>query len=561
MYKYSYTINISFDIILDMKTSQTEKKNVVFSFLGIEKDQKESTFRPNIELCEQDNLHIDELYLFHQPNHSAFGEEIKAEIEDLSKGIHVELIELERDAFTLDSVFPKLKEYFSNFTFNHNEKTYYLHLATGTHIELICFFLLAEWNSFTLLQTIPKNNNPSSQINTINLREKRYRFLGERKIKTETDEECINALKQGIDTKNETFNKLIKEINFVVQHCDRPILLTGPTGAGKTKLAKLIYEVLKSTGKLTGEFVQHNCATLCGDLVESTLFGHVKGAFTGALEDREGAFAIANGGLLFLDEIGELPLDTQAKLLKVIDDDEKTFYKVGSNKIESSSFRLICGTNKNLEEEVKNKCFRRDLLERINTWPYRLPGLAERREDIEPNLEFEIRKLNEKEEEKEKEKEKILFTVQFTKEAKDTFLEYAKTSPWEGNFRELNKIVTRMAVFSKKTNGKITKEIVDNEISRVNNSASHLAPVESPSSSINLNDFLDEGYETKYNPLDLYVLSHIIQVCKDSETQAEAGRKLFKKKLSNHSDRMSKELKKFGLTWEKIKHPKNHPTA
>lgn len=558
MYKYSYTINISFDIILDMKTTQTEKKNVVFSFLGIEKDQKESTFRPNIELCEQDNLHIDELYLFHQPNHSAFGEKIKAEIEDLSKGIRVELIELERDAFTLDSVFPKLKEYFSNFTFNHNEKTYYLHLATGTHIELICFFLLAEWNSFTLLQTIPKSKTSSTRINKINLHEERYIILNEREIKTKTDQQRINALKQGINTKNRTFNDLIEEINYVVQHDDHPILLTGPTGAGKTNLAKLIYEILFDDKKKYDKFHSLNCATLCGGLVESELFGHVKGAFTGADIDHIGIFEKANGGLLFLDEIGELPLDTQAKLLKVIEDNR--FRPVGSTEEKESHFRLICGTNKNLDEEVKHNRFRRDLLERINTWPYRLPGLAERREDIEPNLEFEIRKLNEKEKKKEEEKEKILFTVQFTEEAKNLFLEYSETSPWEGNFRELKKLITRMAVFSKKNGGKITQAIVKNEITRIKNSSQCLVSVESPSSSINLNDFLEEGYETKYNALKLHILRYIIQVCKESKTQTEAGKKLFNN-TKNPSDRISKELQKFGLTWEKIKHPKNHPTA
>ena len=549
MYKYSYTINISFDIILDMNTTQTKKKNVVFSFLGIEKDQKENTFRPNIELCEQEDLTIDELYLFHQPNHSAFGKEIKAEIEDLSKGICVELVSLQRDAFKLDSVFPKLKTHFSNFQFKHEEANYYLHLATGTHIELICFFLLAEWNSFTLLQTIPKSKTHPTRINKINLHEERYLILNEREITTKTDQQRINALKQGINTKNRTFNVLIEEINYVVQHDDHPILLTGPTGAGKTNLAKLIYEILFDDKEKYDKFHSLNCATLCGGLVESELFGHVKGAFTGADINHIGIFEKANGGLLFLDEIGELPLDTQAKLLKVIED--KKFRPVGSTDEKESSFRLICGTNKNLDEEVKHNRFRRDLLERINTWPYRLPGLAERREDIEPNIEFEIKTRNEKQKDK----------VQFTEEAKDLFLEYSETSPWEGNFRELKKLITRMAVFSKKNGGKITQAIVKNEINRIKNSSQCLVSVESPSSSINLNDFLDEGYETKYDPLDLYVLSHIIQVCKDSETQADAGRKLFKKDLSNHSDRMSKKLEQFGLTWEKIKHPKNHPTA
>ncbi len=528
-----------------MDTTHTKKKNVVFSFLGIEKDQKESTFRPNIELCEQDNLHIDELYLFHQPNHSAFGEEIKAEIKDLSKGIHVELVSLERDAFTLDSVFPKLKTHFSNFQFKHEEANYYLHLATGTHIELICFFLLAEWNSFTLLQTIPKNNNPSSQINTINLREERYLILNEREIKTETEKRQLK-LKQGIQTQNKAFNTLIEEIEEIAAISPYPILLMGPTGAGKTQLAKQIAQ-LNESPKKKPTFIAVNCATLTGDLAQSSLFGYKKGAFTGAIEDYQGYLEQADGGTLFLDEIGELPLETQAMLLKAIE--EHKFYPLGSNEIKEPKFRLICGTNRDLEEQVQKGTFRKDLLERINVWSYRLPGLAERREDIDPNIDYELSLLNNPP----KDEERPNNPIAFTEEAREHFLRYAlnENTRWEGNFREFHKMFLRMGAYAQKDGNRITFEIVEREIDR-NTKKTYTPTKVQKEPPINLKELLGDTF-SKYGNLDLQQLEYIITICKSSKTRDEAGQKLFKAGLTNYSDRISKALGKFNLKWDNVK--------
>ena len=142
---------------------------------------------------------------------------------------------------------------------------------------------------------------------------------------------------------------------------------------------------------MQGEFIDVNCATLRGDGAMSALFGHVKGSFTGALHARAGYLKAADDGLLFLDEIGELGFDEQAMLLKAIE--EKRFFPMGGDKEVASDFQLIAGTHRDLAQDVRAGRFREDLFARINTWLYTLPGLKDRREDIEPNLDFELDRI------------------------------------------------------------------------------------------------------------------------------------------------------------------------
>src|SRR4029079_9293184 len=163
-----------------------------------------------------------------------------------------------------------------------------------------------------------------------------------------------------------------------------PILLMGPTGAGKSQLARRVFELQKSRRQIGGAFVEVNCATVRGDGAMSALFGHKKGAFTGANADRPGLLKTANKGVLFLDEIGELGADEQAMLLRALE--EKLFLPLGADKETGSDFMLIAGTNKDLNTAVHRGQFRDDLLARINLWTFRLPGLRERLEDIEPNI-------------------------------------------------------------------------------------------------------------------------------------------------------------------------------
>ena len=331
---------------------------------------------------------------------------------------------------------------------------------------------------------------------------------------------------------------MIDEIERVALRSKAPILLMGPTGAGKSLLARRIYELKKSKHQVAGPFVEVNCATLKGDGAMSALFGHRKGAFTGAVADRPGLLRAADKGMLFLDEIGELGLDEQAMILRAIED--KRFLPVGSDKEAASEFQLIAGTNRALGEAVASGAFRDDLYARLNLWTFELPGLAERREDIEPNLDYELDRFAEREGDR----------ASFNKEARQRYLAFA-TAPdahWPGNFRDLAASVTRMATLSPK--GRIDLDCVHAEIQRLkrlwsgqlHNDGGILAEVLGPEKLAEIDRF------------DRVQLEETLRVCRLSRSLSEAGRTLFsasraKRSTPNDADRLRKYLARFGLDW------------
>ena len=161
-----------------------------------------------------------------------------------------------------------------------------------------------------------------------------------------------DIIRVGIRTKNPVFNQLVKDIEHVARHSTAPILLSGATGTGKTIMARRIYELRLQTGMVTGPLVEVNCASFRGDSAMSALFGHVRGAFTGATSERKGMLAMAHSGILFLDEVGELGPDVQALLLKAVE--EKRFFPFGSDKPVFSNFQLITATNRDLFNDARN---------------------------------------------------------------------------------------------------------------------------------------------------------------------------------------------------------------
>jgi transcriptional regulatory protein RtcR len=310
-------------------------------------------------------------------------------------------------------------------------------------------------------------------------------------------------------------------------------------------LAKRIYELKKNRRAVEGAFVEVNCATVRGDAAMSALFGHVKGAFTGAQKDRPGLLRAADKGVLFLDEVGELGLDEQAMLLQALE--EKTFLPLGSDDEAHSNFQLIAGTNRDLFAAVRHGRFREDLLARINLWTFSLPGLKNRSEDIEPNLDFELDRFA----------EKAGRRVTFSKEARDTFLAFAlsPTANWSGNFRDLNAAVARMATLA--PGGRISTDIVEEETKRL--LASWSTPGESPSPSpAGVQEFLDERQLEELDLFDRAQLAFVVDVCRRSRSLSDAGRTLFgasraRKTFSNDADRLRKYLARFGVEFSQLR--------
>ncbi len=269
-------------------------------------------------------------------------------------------------------------DFATHYPFDTDNEEYLVHITTGTHVAQICWFLLTEarYLPASLLQTGPAAKGSSDEAiaagvcSVIDLDLSRYATLTSRFQREQ--QQSVSFLKSGIDTRNTTFNQLIDQIERVALRSTAPILLTGPTGAGKSFLAKRIFQLRQSRHPVPGRLMAVNCATLRGDNAMSTLFGHVKGAFTGAQQARTGLLREADGGVLFLDEIAELGLDEQAMLLKAIE--EKTFFPFGSDKEVHSDFQLIAGTHRNMQKWVDDGRFREDLYARINMWTFALPG-------------------------------------------------------------------------------------------------------------------------------------------------------------------------------------------
>jgi len=211
---------------------------------------------------------------------------------------------------------------------------------------------------------------------------------------------------------------------------DSTVLILGETGTGKELVAGAIHA---ASGRRGGPLVKVNCAALPRELVESELFGHEKGAFTGALAQRRGRFELADGGTLFLDEVGELPLEAQAKLLRALQ--EREFERVGASKSLRSNVRVIAATNRDLQAQVGRGAFRADLFYRLNVFPIALPPLRERREDI-PDLARHIAS-------------KVALRLGRELEAvSPAFIERAGAQPWPGNVRELENVIERALIMS-----------------------------------------------------------------------------------------------------------------
>jgi DNA-binding NtrC family response regulator len=212
------------------------------------------------------------------------------------------------------------------------------------------------------------------------------------------------------------------------------VLILGESGVGKEVLARSVHN---NSDRAFGSFVKINCAALPDSLIESELFGHEKGAFTGALKTKKGKFELAHGGTLLLDEIGEMPMAAQAKLLRVLQ--EKEVIRVGGDEEIAVDVRVVCTTNRNLEEEVKEGRFREDLFYRLNVIPVTIPPLRERKEDIPYLVRFFIERFN----------DENGYSVE---DADESVWSLLQNYDWPGNIRQLENAVERAMVFAKTAN-------------------------------------------------------------------------------------------------------------
>lgn len=551
-------------------------------------------WRPLIELLRMNDFKVDKLCFF-----------ISYKYEHLVPSMIADMLHLSPDTEIVPTITPldgvltyedigpaytTFNTYFASYPFDLAHESYYFHLGPGNlfpHALMLIMLFHFKRLPFQLLRLAPNTDSEHGIVMEI------YEGDIRKWIATISESEqqnitSLRLLKSSIETRNTHFNRIIEEIEYVATQSVAPILLSGPTGSGKSHLARKIYELRYTRGLVSGTFVEINCATLRGESVLSNLFGHVRGSFTGANAIRQGLLRSADQGVLFLDEIAEIPMEIQSILLKAIE--EKQFYPFGSDTPAHSDFQLLCGTNRDLMEEVRRGRFRLDLLSRINMWQFHLPALRDRLEDISPNIDYEL----------ERHTKKKGFVADFLPKARERYLAFAMSPEalWLGNFRDLSSSIERMQTYA--FSGIIDEKLVEQEIARLRNmwrdmpvpgsewidplsSAPYSAPPFGRSSaSVNAlpprsacpADQPDQmGSVDQGTPLlasltspeilegidlfDRMQLEHTLRICCTSSSRSEAGRRLFgvsrqHKSRTDDTTRLNKYLKSFGLDWEGI---------
>ena len=474
----------------DQDSWEYKKNDATFldSFLTEPKpDNRNQIWRPSVALANlqgldkaYEDLLFDEYYLLwdEKENHKRLVEEIKEDIAKLNPDLTLKAVNPGiTQPFDTKDVYQNLSRFLAREEFHRQGTQYYVNCTNGTTQMRNCLFLLTQTGHINALRIAPtpwmnhrqrdrKADESKGWVEdgrrtvkgSYTIEDPRefieaYTTIGER-----TQRSIFQIIKRGIITKNENkINEIARIIEKIIKipnaefRSKQSILITGETGVGKTQLAQNIARAFNK------KLISLNCATIRGsdaNIQKIDLFGCIKGTASGITETRKGALAEANDGVLFLDEIGELHLEVQAMLLTALDKGEFIPFGGDMSKPEKSTFQLISGTNRPLEQHVNNGMFRSDLFNRINAWHFELDPIRMRRDDIQLNILGFLQQLADK---------YGMNGLTFTPEAKKRFVECAndETITWDGNFRELNAMITRMAILSDGTN--ITKEIVEAE--------------------------------------------------------------------------------------------------
>lgn len=525
------------------------KQKVVIGFLGTKldsgvSDKRWERWRPSVALAGHGEFGVARLeLLLTNEEHMSMAQQVANDVLSVSPDteVNAHILQSVSDPWNFPQVYAALHEFCSRYDFR-DDCEYFVHLTTGTHVAQICLFLLTKARYFPakLVETFSHGGEEvwKGRLEVIDLDLASYDQLVERFRQESANSQDL--LKNGIATRNAEFNALIGRIEKVALRSTAPMLLMGATGAGKSQLARRIFDLRARRHLVTGSFVEVNCATLRGDNAMSTLFGHKKGAFTGAASDRAGLLKSADRGVLFLDEIGTLGLDEQAMLLRALED--KRFMPMGSDKEVTSDFQLLAGTNQDLQQAVLDGTFRADLLARLSVWSFTLPGLAQRIEDLEPNLDFELARAT----------SVVGHRVTMSASARATYLEFARKHSWPGNFRDFSASVMRMSTLA--DGGRINGDDVALELQQLRQQRGSEGVVGAGG----LAQLLMGSKLAQHDLFDVAQLEAVLQAITTTDNMAQAGRKLYAvsreaRGSPNDSDRVRKFLARWGLDYHEAR--------
>ncbi|MFP3090302.1 RNA repair transcriptional activator RtcR family protein [Treponema sp. TIM-1] len=530
------------------------KKIIVFGFLGFDRDTGRGgvdRWRSSISMFEHPEFPID---VFHvicpsvspEFDASRLVNEVLYDIAWLSPTTDLKshIVDF-KTPWDFKEVYGKIFNFCENFTFEPETEDYFFHISVGTHVQQICVYLLTESRRFPgkILQTYDfdpyrKNKRPGYVILDphevpVSIRERKKR----------EEQNSIVILKSGFTSVNDTYNGIIEDIRQAAENSRETILLLGETGTGKSVEARRIYEVKKNEYHVRGKFIEINCATISGSLAVATLFGYKKGDYSGAVHDQAGLLQQADGGMLFLDEIGELSLEVQAMLLQAIE--TRCFKIFGIHEEIKVDFQMVCGTNRNLDREVSLRHFREDLLARIKFWSFTLPPLRKRLDDIPALVDFFIDEWS---------LENNNLNITFENNALKSWLEFAATPEalWAGNLRELNHSVKKMCYYAHSGDDVITADIVQKEIHELRRSWRTRAGRNKPPNPGGVpplhetETLIPKTLLLHLHAADRLALEKIIKICRRGGSLRDAGYRLFAvpsdTKEKNYSDLARKFL-------------------
>ncbi len=554
-------------------------RRIGYSFLGVKIDaegrsraerERRTLWRPTVAFCAW--LKLDELRLIYQEKSADLAETIESDVEALADdpGAQVlascagvegrsvrartevvhDVINLGDDPWELERIYEELRRLISGpwragIKARNSER--FVHLRTGHTAAQLAMYQLA------LAREIPARVvhtiSPTDPVLSARDREGSPKTWGSCRVYHPEPLrnpgfvhrlECAKLTPQSVARRAKEHRENHRDAQYTREterflrlavHTREPILLLGATGTGKTTLAKEIHELRQVVFSRRGDLVSLNCATLSGDTVNSELFGHARGSFTGANEARHGLLRVADGGTLFLDEVGELPLDTQARLLKALD--EKSFRAVGATTNSTSDFLLIAATNRDLRELVRERRFREDLLCRLDVFQHQILPLWRRRDEFESLFDDVWGEYKRNLETGER--------IEFSGRPRESYLEFARSekSTWDGNLRDLRASVARLVAYARaRPGGVIATDDVEAETSTLLRRWG--------AASMKSGSAVPAEERARFD--------EVVAVCRASSTQAEAARKLYAdKQLKNTSDRLAKYLKRFGYTFKSVR--------